>query len=123
MWLKRYPEHYGAFLSDAEIGWQKGNRGVYVFNAPDSIGRRRLEYTGQCDPVAKAVENRFASIHLYAEQRVRVSAHYHLGARIDRSVRQFGLVVQNLRRAGSSYVICHDNGVVRLACCANIPTR
>lgn len=46
VWLKRYPEHYGAFLSDAEVAWQRGGIGVYVFNAPDSIGRRRLEFTG-----------------------------------------------------------------------------
>lgn len=46
VWLKKYPEHYGTFLSDAEMAWQKGGYGIYVFNAPDSTGRRRLEYTG-----------------------------------------------------------------------------
>ncbi len=46
IWLKRYPEHYGSFLSDAEVAWQRGGVGVYVFNAPDSIGRRRQEFTG-----------------------------------------------------------------------------
>lgn len=46
IWLKRYPEHYGTFLSDAEIGWQQGGHGVYVLNAPDSNGRRRMELTG-----------------------------------------------------------------------------
>jgi DNA modification methylase len=46
IWLKRYPEHYGSFLSDAEIAWQSGGGGVYAFHAPDSIGRRRLEFTG-----------------------------------------------------------------------------
>ena len=46
VWLKRYPEHYGTFLSDAEIGWQKGGLGVYVFHAPDSMGRRRMEISG-----------------------------------------------------------------------------
>lgn len=46
VWLKRYQEHYGSFLSDAEIGWQRGGVGVYAFHAPDSVGRRRLEYTG-----------------------------------------------------------------------------
>ncbi len=46
IWLKRYQEHYGSFLSDAEIAWQRGGVGVYAFHAPDSIGRRRLEYTG-----------------------------------------------------------------------------
>jgi site-specific DNA-methyltransferase (adenine-specific) len=46
VWLKRYPEHYGSFLSDAEIGWQKGGYGVYAFHAPDSTARRRKEFTG-----------------------------------------------------------------------------
>lgn len=46
VWLKRYQEHYGAFLSDAEIGWQAGGVGVYALHAPDSNGRRRLETTG-----------------------------------------------------------------------------
>jgi DNA modification methylase len=46
VWLKRYQEHYGSFLSDAEIGWQNKGKGVYVFHAPDSTGRRLLEFTG-----------------------------------------------------------------------------
>jgi DNA modification methylase len=46
VWLKKYTELYGSFLSDAEIGWQKGGCGVYGLNAPDSNGRRRKELTG-----------------------------------------------------------------------------
>lgn len=46
-WLKRSPEHYGTFLSDAEIGWQKGGHGVYVFYAEDSNARRLLEANGK----------------------------------------------------------------------------
>ncbi len=46
VWLKKYPEHYGTFLSDAELGWQKGGYGVYVFHAPDSNGRRQSEVSG-----------------------------------------------------------------------------
>jgi DNA modification methylase len=46
VWLKRYCDAYGTFLSDAEIGWQKGGHGVYCFHAPDSIGRRKKEFTG-----------------------------------------------------------------------------
>lgn len=46
IWLKRYEQHYGSFLSDAEIGWQRGGVGVYALHAPDSIGRRRQEFTG-----------------------------------------------------------------------------
>lgn len=46
VWLKRYPEHYGTFLSDAEVAWQRGGVGVYCLQAQDSIGRRRQEFTG-----------------------------------------------------------------------------
>jgi DNA modification methylase len=46
VWLKRYPEHYGAFLSDAEIAWQRGGVGVYCLQAQDNPARRRKEYTG-----------------------------------------------------------------------------
>ena len=43
IWLKRYAAQYGTFLSDAEVGWQKGGYGVYAFHAPDSPGRRALD--------------------------------------------------------------------------------
>lgn len=46
VWLKRSPQHYGTFLSDAEIGWQAGGHGVYVFYAEDSNARRRMETNG-----------------------------------------------------------------------------
>lgn len=29
VWIKRYDEAFGTFLSDAEIGWMKGGHGVY----------------------------------------------------------------------------------------------
>lgn len=54
IWLKRYQEHYGSFLSDAEIGWQRGGHGVYALHAPDSSGRRRLEFTGSAFGVETA---------------------------------------------------------------------
>ena len=43
VWLKKKPELYGSFLSDAEIGWRKGGCGVFVFNAPDHLSRRLAE--------------------------------------------------------------------------------
>jgi site-specific DNA-methyltransferase (adenine-specific) len=46
VWLKRYAHQYGSFLSDAEVGWQKGGHGVFCFHAPDSAGRRQKEFTG-----------------------------------------------------------------------------
>jgi DNA modification methylase len=38
VWLKKGDNHFGTFLSDAEIGWQKGGHGVYAFrkNFPPS---------------------------------------------------------------------------------------
>jgi DNA modification methylase len=29
VWIKKFPENYGTFLSDAEVGWMKGGCGVY----------------------------------------------------------------------------------------------
>jgi site-specific DNA-methyltransferase (adenine-specific) len=52
VWLKKYAEHYGTFLSDAEIGWQNGGCGVFAFHAPDSNARRRMELSG--DPFGSA---------------------------------------------------------------------
>ena len=46
IWLKRHPENYGYFLSDAEIGWHSKGHGVYALHAPDSAGRRQKEFTG-----------------------------------------------------------------------------
>ena len=51
VWLKKAPEKYGTFLSDAELAWEKGGHGVYAFHAPDSNGRRRSETYGS--PFAK----------------------------------------------------------------------
>lgn len=46
IWVKRSVQHYGTFLSDAEIAWEKGGHGVYCFYAEDSNARRRLEANG-----------------------------------------------------------------------------
>lgn len=46
IWLKRSASHYGTFLSDAEVAWEKGGHGVYVLYAEDSNARRRLEANG-----------------------------------------------------------------------------
>ena len=46
VWIKKSPQHYGTFLSDAEVAWMKGGHGVYVFNAEDSNARRRMEANG-----------------------------------------------------------------------------
>lgn len=43
VWLKKFPHAYGTFLSDAEIGWQKGGHGVYCLHAPDSNTSRMRE--------------------------------------------------------------------------------
>ena len=63
VWLKRSPQHYGTFLSDAEVGWQAGGCGVYVFYAEDSSGRRILEAGGQIgtgDPTAHPTQKPIA---------------------------------------------------------------
>ena len=34
VWVKRTDAAFGTFLSDAEVGWEKGGRGVYCFTMP-----------------------------------------------------------------------------------------
>lgn len=41
VWIKKQPHLYGSFLSDAEVIWQKGGRGVYVYYEPWSPPRRQ----------------------------------------------------------------------------------
>jgi site-specific DNA-methyltransferase (adenine-specific) len=31
VWIKRYDEAFGSYLSDAEVAWQKGGHGVYCY--------------------------------------------------------------------------------------------
>jgi site-specific DNA-methyltransferase (adenine-specific) len=44
VWLKRHEHAFGSFLSDAEIGWMKGNHGVYCHKdiSMNGLARRRL---------------------------------------------------------------------------------
>ena len=60
VWLKKYQEQYGTFLSDAEIGWQRGGHGVYCLHAPDSPARRRNEFNGQADATAHPTQKPLA---------------------------------------------------------------
>jgi len=31
VWIKRYDDHFGTFLSDAEVAWRKSGHGIYCF--------------------------------------------------------------------------------------------
>ncbi len=46
VWVKRSPELYGSFLSDAEIGWMKGGHGVYCFEKQFPPPSRMKENNG-----------------------------------------------------------------------------
>lgn len=49
VWMKRQPQDYGCFLSDAELAWMKGGHGVYAFHHP----HQRPEPRHPCEkPVA-----------------------------------------------------------------------
>lgn len=48
VWVKKQPHLYGTFLSDAEIGWQKGGHGVYAFHKNFPPPSRMAEGEGQC---------------------------------------------------------------------------
>jgi DNA modification methylase len=68
VWLKKYQEQYGSFLSDAEIGWKRGGCGVYCLHAPDSPARRRNEFNGQCDGTAHPAQKPIALMRWCVEQ-------------------------------------------------------
>lgn len=52
VWLKKHPELYGSFLSDAEVGWMKGGHGVYCYYKPFPPPVRALESGGDpCMPI------------------------------------------------------------------------
>jgi site-specific DNA-methyltransferase (adenine-specific) len=38
VWVKRYDDGFGSFLSDAEVAWQKGGHGVYCFREAGYAG-------------------------------------------------------------------------------------
>lgn len=46
IWVKRKPEAFGTFLSDAEIAWMKGGTGVYCFSSyPQAMAHDRYHPT------------------------------------------------------------------------------
>jgi site-specific DNA-methyltransferase (adenine-specific) len=52
VWLKKYPDAYGTFLSDADLAWMKGGRGVYCSDVinPASFQKEK------CHPTQKPVD-------------------------------------------------------------------
>lgn len=48
VWVKRNDGAFGSFLSDAEIGWQKGGHGVYCHREAGGNGVRAAEAGGSC---------------------------------------------------------------------------
>lgn len=56
IWLKQNPRSFGAFLSDAELGWATGGNGVWAFYRPRSIATAVIEGGGQvAHPTQKPV--------------------------------------------------------------------
>jgi site-specific DNA-methyltransferase (adenine-specific) len=51
VWVKRNEDAYGSFLSDAEIAWKKGGRGVYCFRDMSIYG----ETLSRAHPTQKPV--------------------------------------------------------------------
>lgn len=48
VWIKRSDGAFGSFLSDAEIGWQKGGHGVYCHRESGGNSVRASEAGGEC---------------------------------------------------------------------------
>jgi site-specific DNA-methyltransferase (adenine-specific) len=56
VWIKRNDSHFGTFLSDAEIAWQKGGCGIYCFRQVFQPPTRAKEGLGRCaHPMQKPV--------------------------------------------------------------------
>lgn len=70
VWLKKADHLFGSFLSDAEIAWQKGGHGVYVFRKQFPPPSRAAEWDGQrpAHPTQKPV-----SLMAWCLQRVKAS--------------------------------------------------
>jgi DNA modification methylase len=57
IWIKKAPHLFGTFLSDAEIGWQKNNHGVYVHYEQFPPPSRMAENAGTtAHPTQKPIE-------------------------------------------------------------------
>jgi site-specific DNA-methyltransferase (adenine-specific) len=53
IWLKRHPELYGSFLSDADMAWMKTGRGLYCYYKQFPPPIRAMEAGGDpCNPLA-----------------------------------------------------------------------
>lgn len=56
IWLKQQPVSFGAFLSDAELGWCSGGNGVWAFFSPRNIATAVKEGLGSvAHPTQKPV--------------------------------------------------------------------
>ncbi len=46
VWVKRKPEAFGSFLSDAELAWVKGSKGIFCFTSfPQAMAHERYHPT------------------------------------------------------------------------------
>jgi hypothetical protein len=81
VWSKRRPAAYGSFLSDGEVAWMSGGRGVYLFEHIFSGSAAACEYTSDAyaasahpfqKPIAVmqwCVEFTSGSTHTWAAER------------------------------------------------------
>jgi DNA modification methylase len=70
IWLKKAPHLFGTFLSDAEIGWQKHNHGVYVHYEQFPPPSRMAENNGvTAHPTQKPI-----GLMMWCLQRIRGQA-------------------------------------------------
>jgi DNA modification methylase len=51
VWVKKYPDAYGTFLSDADLAWMKGGCGVYV----SKVMHPAKHQSEKCHPTQKPV--------------------------------------------------------------------
>lgn len=52
VWVKRFDDAFGSFLSDAEVAWMKGGHGVYCFRDTSLMGETQTRLHPAQKPVA-----------------------------------------------------------------------
>ena len=73
VWLKRHPELYGSFLSDAEMAWMKTGVGIYCYYKQFPPPIRAMESGGDpCNPLAVHPTQKPIGLMAWCMERAKV---------------------------------------------------
>lgn len=75
VWIKRHPQLFGTFLSDAELAWMKGGHGVFCYSKQFPPPARALEHGGDAsNPVGVHPTQKPIGLMRWVMDRARVPA-------------------------------------------------